>query len=77
MILDLIFSKYGLGLSLRVEYSPLAAVALFAVDLAFSAWWQARYRYGPLEWLWRSITYWHIQPIRQRTATGAGHVALA
>jgi uncharacterized protein len=74
MILDLIFRKYGLGLSLRVEYAPVAALALFAADLAFSAWWQARYRYGPLEWLWRSITYWHIQPIRQRA--GSSDVAL-
>jgi uncharacterized protein len=40
------------------------AVALFAVDALFSRWWLARFRYGPLEWLWRSATYARWQPLR-------------
>jgi uncharacterized protein len=35
----------------------LAAVILIGQSFA-SRWWLARYRYGPLEWLWRSATWW-------------------
>ncbi|WP_370020229.1 DUF418 domain-containing protein [Planotetraspora sp. GP83] len=41
----------------------LSAVAL-AAQAAFSRWWLARYRYGPLEWVWRSLTWW--EPVRNR-----------
>jgi uncharacterized protein len=71
MILDLLFSHYGFEAALPVEYAPLAAVALFGLDVALSSWWQSRYRYGPLEWLWRSVTYWRIQPMRLQPATSS------
>jgi uncharacterized protein len=63
-ILDLTFSKYALHL----EPTPLqalgAGLALFAVSAALSRWWLSRFRYGPVEWLWRSITYGRLQPWR-------------
>jgi uncharacterized protein len=31
----------------------------------FSAWWLKRYRYGPIEWLWRALMYGKAQPMRQ------------
>jgi uncharacterized protein len=71
MILDLLFSHYGFEAALPVEYAPLAAVALFGLDVALSSWWQSRYRYGPLEWLWRSVTYWRIQPMRLQPAASS------
>ncbi|MFB9684051.1 DUF418 domain-containing protein [Amycolatopsis plumensis] len=50
----------GVGLGLAGTFSPLAttglAVAFFAVQLAGSAWWLRRHRYGPAEWLLRWIT---------------------
>ena len=63
MSLDLIFSNYALGLSIAPWVAPLAALALFAVEAIFSRFWLTRCRYGPLEWLWRSITYWQRQPL--------------
>ena len=41
---------------------PRAQQVLFvgivlAAQIAFSHWWVARYRYGPMEWLWRGFTY--------------------
>jgi uncharacterized protein len=27
------------------------------VQVAYSAWWMARFRFGPMEWLWRTLTY--------------------
>jgi uncharacterized protein len=68
-ILDLAFAPYALGLTVSPLVGLAAAIALFLVDAAFSKWWLARYRYGPLEWLWRSITYARWQPL----AFGASH----
>lgn len=46
---------------------PLSA-ALFAFQIAYSRWWLARFRFGPVEWLWRSLTYGRAQPMRLATA---------
>jgi hypothetical protein len=35
----------------------LIALAIFAVQMVCSAWWMARFRFGPMEWLWRMLTY--------------------
>jgi uncharacterized protein len=39
-------------------------VGVFALQIVFSRWWLARFRFGPLEWLWRSATYGRWQPFR-------------
>jgi len=62
--LDLTFSKYGLGLQVTPLVGLTMAVALFAVDALFSRWWLTRFRYGPLEWLWRSATHARWQTLR-------------
>ena len=64
-MLDLLASEYGLGLKLRpLAYVP-ADVLLFGIEAAASAAWLARYRYGPLEWLWRTVTHARAQPLRR------------
>jgi uncharacterized protein len=58
------FGLYGaVGPALCVAFT----VAIFATQIAFSGWWLARYRFGPAEWLWRTLTYGQLQPMR-RTA---------
>lgn len=49
----------GLGLAGRIGsfHILLWSVAFFAFQVAFSHWWLARYRFGPMEWLWRTLTY--------------------
>jgi len=49
----------GLGLAGRIGSTAVVAVciAFFAAQIAFSRWWLARYRFGPMEWLWRWLTY--------------------
>jgi uncharacterized protein len=63
----LIFYGYaGLGLIGRIGPSvciPLS-LAVFAFQIIFSRWWLARYRFGPMEWLWRTLTYGRRQPMR-------------
>jgi uncharacterized protein len=63
-ILDLVFAKYALGLSVTPLLGLLAALALFLADAALSRWWLRRFRYGPLEWVWRSFTLGRRQPWR-------------
>jgi uncharacterized protein len=59
LILGWIFYGYGLGLFGRAGVTVALAigVAVYAVQAGFSAWWLQRYRYGPVEWLWRSAMY--------------------
>ncbi len=66
VIANLIFSGIGLGLFGSVERTGIYAimVAFWVFQLAFSMWWLARFRFGPLEWGWRSLTYWQWQPLR-------------
>ncbi|BAV98984.1 DUF418 domain-containing protein [Lysobacter enzymogenes] len=61
---------YGLGQWGRWSYSALmlAALVLFAAQMAFSAWWLRRFRFGPVEWLWRAFTYGRWPPLRVEPA---------
>jgi uncharacterized protein len=62
-----VFFGYGLGLwgeIPRAAQVPLALV-FFAAQILFSRWWLERFRFGPAEWLWRSLTYWRLQPMRR------------
>ena len=71
MVLDLAFSNYALGLTIRPLAVPVAALALFGAQALASRWWLARYRFGPCEWLWRCVTYWRRQPFRLAAAAAA------
>jgi uncharacterized protein len=76
-VFDLTFSKYALGLTVTPLVGVFAAIALFLASAAFSRWWLTRHSYGPLEWLWRSITYAQWQPWRATSpAAEAGQLAL-
>lgn len=55
----------GLGPMLPRWSHLLLALGFFAVQLVFSHWWMARFRFGPAEWLWRSLTYLKRQPMRR------------
>jgi len=66
VVLDALASGYGAGLTLRpYAYAP-AALLLFGAEAAASRAWLARFRFGPLEWIWRMATYARIQPLRRR-----------
>ncbi|MET1163006.1 MAG: DUF418 domain-containing protein [Pseudoxanthomonas sp.] len=58
---------YGAGLGIGPKYGVLgilsAWIALFGAQVFFSRWWLSRYRFGPVEWLWRSLTYANRQPM--------------
>lgn len=64
------FSGYGLGHWGQVGRAGqvLFVFAVFAVQLVLSMLWLRWFRYGPLEWLWRAITYWTLPPMRRAAA---------
>jgi uncharacterized protein len=68
-----LFYSYGFGLYGKVD--PLAGLGLtiliFAAQMLLSACWMRRFQYGPLEWVWRSFSYWELQPVSARTAAAA------
>src|SRR5690606_33053597 len=68
VLAGLIFYGYGLGLAARLDRfeQQLVVLAIWAVLLVLAPWWLARYRFGPVEWVWRSLTYWRRQPMRRR-----------
>ncbi|MDF2454965.1 MAG: hypothetical protein K0R51_958 [Cytophagaceae bacterium] len=53
---------YGFGLSMYqlcgVTLSLLFGIVLLILQMLFSSYWMKRYHYGPLEWLWRALTFW-------------------
>lgn len=65
VIFGWIFYGYGLGLFGRLGITPALAIGIivYAGQLRFSTWWLRHYRYGPLEWLWRSLMYGLRQPM--------------
>jgi len=65
LICSVIFYGNGFGLFgsvSRVE-QILIVVGIWAIQLVISPWWLRHFKYGPLEWLWRSLTYWRRMPL--------------
>jgi uncharacterized protein len=61
----LIFFSYGLGLVAEIGSAlcALLALGLFVVQIFFAKFWFRHFLYGPVEWLWRSLTYLKVQPM--------------
>ncbi len=67
VICTLIFSGYGLG---YFEQLPRAwqvpfVLGFYSLQVVVSHWWLARFRFGPMEWLWRAATYLQLPPMRR------------
>jgi uncharacterized protein len=67
LICTMLFFGFGFGLFNRLERHELFYVvaAIWVLELAWSPVWLKHFRFGPLEWLWRSLTYWERQPMRR------------
>jgi uncharacterized protein len=65
LIFGWIFYGYGLGLfgSIGAARALAIGLAVYIAQVFFSVWWLGRYRYGPLEWLWRTLMYGTPQPM--------------
>ncbi len=60
----LIFFAPGLGLlgMIGATVSLVIGLVVFGIQMAFSQWWLSKFHYGPVEWLWRTLTFFKWQP---------------
>jgi uncharacterized protein len=67
VLCTLFFYHYTTGLYGRVgpAVGLIPTVILYAAQVVFSNWWLRRYRFGPMEWLWRGLTYGKLPPLRE------------
>ena len=68
IICTTLFYGYGFGLFAHINRTGLAGIvlAIWIAQLLVSPIWLERFRFGPAEWLWRSLTYWKAQPMLRR-----------
>ncbi len=64
------FYGYGFGFFGQLGASTALAfgAAVYGAQVIFSRWWLKRYNFGPVEWLWRTLMYGHLQPMKFSTA---------
>jgi uncharacterized protein len=66
-VTSILFLGWGFNLAGRFDYAAqlLIVLAIWLVQLIVSPIWLQHFRFGPAEWLWRSLTYWKRQPMRK------------
>jgi uncharacterized protein len=72
VVCTLFFYHYTTGLYGRIgpAIGLVPTVLLYGAQVVFSNWWLKRYRFGPMEWLWRGMTYGKF-PAMRKEAGGA------
>ncbi|MDX1454201.1 MAG: DUF418 domain-containing protein [Gammaproteobacteria bacterium] len=62
------FVFYGYGLGFFGQIGPVTAfiyaIVFWSLQIPLSIWWMNRYAFGPVEWLWRTLTYMKRQPMK-------------
>jgi len=61
-----VFYGWGLGLAGRIHawWTLPITLGIFTLQAIFAHAWLARFRFGPMEWVWRTMTYGRLQPLR-------------
>jgi len=72
VVTSVLFLGWGFGLAGRFDYAGQLGivVAIWVFQLVASPIWLGRYRFGPAEWLWRSLTYGKWQAMRRGSPRG-------
>lgn len=67
IVCTLIFYGYGAGLFGQVGAAAGIGltIVIYLLQIPLSHWWMKRFKYGPAEWVWRSLTYGKPQPMRR------------
>lgn len=65
VICTTLFYGYGFGLygTIGCAGGILLTVLIYSMQIPMSVWWLKRFRFGPVEWLWRTLTYGQRQPM--------------
>ena len=66
----LLFYHFGMGLFDKTSpaINVLLAIGVFYIQLKFSQIWLKRYRQGPVEWLWKGLTYFRFPKLRKNSS---------
>ncbi|MEO7658459.1 MAG: DUF418 domain-containing protein [Pyrinomonadaceae bacterium] len=67
VICVLIFYGYGFGMfgSVRKSQTIAIATAIFLFQIVFSYFWLRQFQFGPMEWIWRQLTYKKSLPLKR------------
>jgi uncharacterized protein len=73
ILCTLFFYHYTTGLYGKVgpALGLIPTVVLYGLQVPFSNWWLRRYRFGPMEWIWRGLTYGKLPTLRREPAVTA------
>lgn len=73
LICGLLFVGIGFGWygHLQIYQLYYVVAAVWIIEIIWSHIWLKYFRFGPLEWLWRSLTYWKKQPMRRASTSSA------
>jgi len=68
LVCSFLFYGFGLGLYEKVGAGLLLLISflIYLLQIPFSLWWLKHFQFGPLEWVWRSLTYKKRQPLRRQ-----------
>jgi uncharacterized membrane protein YeiB len=69
IVFDKVSWFLGLGGKIGCFYRILITIPVYIILYLLSRWWLSHFKYGPFEWLWRSLTYLKFQPMRLKTIT--------
>jgi len=66
VLCTVLFYGHGFGLFGKVPRSGQfgIVISVWVFQILLTHLWLQKFRFGPLEWLWRSLTYWKLQPMR-------------
>jgi uncharacterized protein len=67
LVCSILFGGFGFGLYEKVGAAGLLGITclIYVLQIPLSVWWLGSFQFGPLEWLWRSLTYGQFQPMRR------------
>ena len=76
VICTTLFYGHGFGLFGKVNRTGqfLIVILTFALQMWLSPLWLKHFRFGPMEWLWRSLTYRKMQPMRGQKTEDRGQI---
>lgn len=70
LLFTLLFYGYGFGQLFLIGPAKTSALAIlfFSMQAVFCTWWLKHFRFGPIEWIWRCLTYGKVAPLRPKEA---------
>jgi uncharacterized protein len=77
LVCTFIFYSWGLGYFAKMGSAVglVLSLGIYGLQMVFCAWWLNNYQFGPAEWLWRSLTYGKMQPMKVQAVPAAAAIS--